>query len=74
MTAYMNDIEDIKLNAKSYLVKIHCISPVFFISERDVLDKRIEFEYNGYHYNYTSSVNEDVKKLRKYFLIFLKKR
>jgi hypothetical protein len=61
MTVFMDESAGIKLGPKSYLVKIHCKSPVFFISERDVLDKRIEFEYNDYHYNYSSSANEDVK-------------
>jgi hypothetical protein len=33
-------------------------SPVFFISERDVLDKRIEFTYNNIYYCHTTSIDE----------------
>ncbi len=61
MIWYTSDLNEIKLNPQCYLVKVHCYSPVFFISERDILDKRIEFEYNGAVYNYTSSISEEVK-------------
>lgn len=34
-------------------------SPGFFIAERDVLDKRIEFYHNGIYYNFNSSINDN---------------
>ena len=34
-------------------------SPVFFISEREVVDKKTEFFFNGIYYNLTTSVDED---------------
>jgi len=34
-------------------------SPGFYIKERDILDKKIEFYYNGIYYNFNSSINED---------------
>jgi len=35
-------------------------SPVFFISERDVYDKRTEFIYNDIYYCFTSSVEDQL--------------
>ena len=63
MTIYNSKIGNLELNNKCYLVNILCNSPVAFISERDVLDKRIEFEDKGVIYNYTSSIDEKVKYL-----------
>ena len=34
-------------------------SPIFFISERDVVDKRIEFIKDDVYYNLATSVNDD---------------
>ena len=33
-------------------------SPMFFVSERDIIDKRYEFLYNGKIYSFESSVND----------------
>ncbi len=33
--------------------------PIFFISERDTIEKRYEFYINGNYYSYTSSVDDD---------------
>jgi hypothetical protein len=51
--------------------------PIFFISERDTIEKRYEFYYNNNYYSYTSSVEdnscekfnkiEDVERLINYF-------
>jgi len=42
----------------SYIIKTWMKSPVFFISERDILDKRIEFWYNGVYYCFGNSIDE----------------
>jgi hypothetical protein len=44
----------------SYIVHNTCLSPVFFISERDCVDKRIEIMQDGIYYNFSSSISEDV--------------
>ena len=51
--------------------------PIFFISERDTIEKRYEFYINGNYYSYTSSVDDnscekfnvipDVERLMNYF-------
>jgi hypothetical protein len=33
--------------------------PIFFISERDTIEKRYEFYINGNYYSYTSSVDDN---------------
>ena len=33
-------------------------SPMFLVSERDIVEKRYDFYYNGSYYNYESSVND----------------
>ena len=35
-------------------------SPMFFVSERDIIDKRYEFYYNGKIYSFESSVNDEL--------------
>ncbi len=40
-------------------------SPVFFISERDVLDKRTEFIYKDIYYCLSTSVNDDILPINK---------
>jgi len=53
-------------------------SPYFLISERDLLEKRIEFYHNGIYYNFNSSINdyeeqkhEGVVRCRTYLNIFI---
>jgi len=43
----------------NYIVHIHMNSPVFFISERDIVDKRVEFYHNDIYYSLSTSVNDD---------------
>ena len=46
-------------NGENYAVfKIWMFSPIFFISERDIIDKRIEFYDKGVHYYLASSVDD----------------
>ena len=43
----------------SYVVHTHMLSPVFFISERDIVDKRCEFFHNGLFYSLFTGVNDN---------------
>lgn len=43
----------------NYVVHIHMNSPVFFISERDIVDKRVEYYHNDIYYSLSTSVNDD---------------
>lgn len=40
-------------------------SPIFFMSERDILDKKIDFYENGILYTYESSVNDNYYEIPK---------
>ena len=40
-------------------------SPMFLISERDLVDKRLEFWHEGIYYNTNTSINEDYMKPQK---------
>ena len=42
-------------------------SPILIISERDIVDKRIEFTYDEIYYNFSTSVEKDVRFI---FMIF----
>ena len=43
----------------NYVVHTHIQSPVFFISERETIDKRVEFYYNDIFYCLSTSVSDD---------------
>lgn len=45
---------------EAYVIRNWMNSPGFLISEREVIDKRFEFFYDGVYYNISASVNEDV--------------
>jgi len=56
-------------------------SPVFFISERDIVNKRIEFIKDDVYYNLSTSVNDDydlppkdVVRCKTYLNLFLLKQ
>jgi len=44
-------------------------SPIFFISERDTVDKRMEFIHEDVFYNFTTSIEEGVTTIK--FLIII---
>lgn len=44
-----------------YIIKSWLKSPMFIISERDVIDKRVEFFKDNIYYNFCSSVNDNVR-------------
>src|SRR5690606_6652187 len=59
---YDNTIKEYEIleNKEKYLVyRILLHSPIFFISERDFVDKRIEFVHENVYYNFASSVENN---------------
>jgi len=46
---------------QTYISYNHMASPVFFIAERDTIDKRIEFIHNHSYYNITTAVDDKFK-------------
>ena len=55
---YYNIVE--KINDEVYLLHYICKSPMLFVSERDVVDKRYDFYVNGIYYDFSSSVNNNI--------------
>lgn len=56
-----HSIKDIILKEQDDSVEIFDMiikSPGFFISERDIVDKRIHFFHEGIYYNFCSSIDE----------------
>jgi hypothetical protein len=47
-------------NNEVYLLHYICKSPMLFVSERDVVDKRYDFYENGIYYDFSSSVKDDL--------------
>jgi len=54
------DLKKLEGNDEVYVIKSTLKSPLFIISERDVIDKRIEFIYEDIYYNFSSSVENNV--------------
>jgi hypothetical protein len=49
-----------RINNEVYLLHYICKSPMIFVSERDVVDKRYDFYVNGIYYDFSSSVKDDL--------------
>ena len=49
-----------KQNDEVYLLYYICKSPIIFVSERDVIDKRYDFYVNGIYYDFSSSVKDNL--------------
>ena len=49
-----------KQNNEVYLLHYICKSPMLFVSERDIVDKRYDFYINGIYYDFSSSVKNDL--------------
>ena len=45
-------------NSEVYLLYYICKSPMIFVSERDIIDKRYDFYVNDIYYDFSSSVND----------------
>jgi len=63
------EFKKIEGNEEIYIVKAWFKSPMFIISERDVVDKRIEFFKDNVYYNFSSSVDDKVTIINE--IIFL---
>ena len=55
------DLKKLEGNDEVYVIQSILKSPIFIVSERDVIEKRIEFVFNDIYYNFSSSVEDDVK-------------
>ena len=64
-----NSIRDYKIvervNSEVYLLHYICKSPMLFVSERDVVDKRYDFYEGGIYYDFSSSVKDDLIPLEE---------
>ena len=47
-------------NDEVYLLHYICKSPMIFVSERDIVDKRYDFYVDGIYYDFSSSSNNDI--------------
>lgn len=54
-----------KISDKVYLQHYICKSPIFFIPERDIVGKRVEFFVGNSYYEFLTSVNDDVIPLEE---------
>ena len=51
---------------EKYAISKTCLnSPIFFIAEREVITKRIEFIKNNIYYNIATSINDDYEQLNE---------
>ena len=64
-----NSIRDYKIvervNSEVYLLHYICKSPMIFVSERDVVDKRYDFYEGEIYYDFSSSVKDDLIPLEE---------
>ena len=49
-----------RISNEVYLLHYICKSPMIFVSERDVVDKRYDFYVNEIYYDFSSSVKDDL--------------
>ena len=49
-----------RVNTEVYLLHYICKSPMIFVSERDVVDKRYDFYEGEVYYDFSSSTNDDL--------------
>jgi hypothetical protein len=49
-----------RINKEVYLLHYICRSPMLFVSERDVVDKRYDFYEGDIYYDFSSSTNDDL--------------
>ena len=49
-----------RINKEVYLLHYICKSPMLFVSERDVVDKRFDFYEGDIYYDFSSSTNDDL--------------
>ena len=54
-----------RVNTEVYLLHYICKSPMIFVSERDVVDKRYDFYEKDIYYDFSSSVNDDLVSIEE---------
>ncbi len=47
-------------NLQVYVIRTWLLAPIIMVSERDVIDKRVEIFEDDVYYNISTSVNDDV--------------
>ena len=52
-----------RINSEVYLLHYVCKSPMIFVAERDVVDKRFDFYENDIYYDFSSSAKDDLVPL-----------
>ena len=65
----------------SFIIHTSYNKPIFFISERDIIEKKVDFYFNNKYYSYSSSVsdelnekykeNEDVMRILNYISVYI---
>ena len=65
----------------SFITHTSYNKPIFFISERDIIEKKVDFYFNNKYYSYSSSVsdelnekykeNEDVMRILNYISVYI---
>lgn len=58
-------MQKIEGDDSNYILYSHYNSPIFFISERDVLDKRAEFTHDNIYYCLSTSVDDEIKPIEE---------
>ena len=66
----LKDYKIIEGNKENYILHYIMKSPMIFVSERDVIDKRLDFYENDIYYDFSSSINDNVNYII-YFLLLL---
>lgn len=66
----LKDYKIIEGNKENYILHYIMKSPMIFVSERDVIDKRLDFYENDIYYDFSSSINDNVNYII-YFLLFI---
>ena len=61
----MKNIERTYISNISFIQYSHYASPIFFISERDIVDKRVEFTYNNIYYNLSTSIDNESQPVKE---------
>ena len=66
----LKDYKIIEGNKENYILHYVMKSPMIFVSERDVIDKRLDFYSDEIYYDFSSSINDNVKFIFIFFIVF----
>lgn len=65
------DLIKVEGDKDCYIIRSIMKSPMIMISERDMLDKRIEFTHDNIYYNFSSAIDDEVNLYFYFSYIFL---